>query len=150
MCQAQPKVAMGFTKERFPAGTHMCLIYGDEVERRSTISKFLEAGLSAGEKVGYFADTMSPDDVCDWLADMGVDVGAGGNAERFGVSIARDTYCPHGKFVPDEMLGTLRGYYMRLTDEGYRGGRVSGEMSWAARDIPGSDRLMEYEFRARE
>jgi hypothetical protein len=43
------------------------------------------------------------------------------------------------------MLNTLRAYYKATMDEGYPGSRVSGEMSWALRGIPGSDRLMEYE-----
>ena len=145
MCRSHHEACMGFTEERFPAGTHMCLIYSDETERRSTISKFLDAGLSAGEKVAYFADNMSPDEVRDWLAEMGVDLVENGKADQFSVSVAKETYCPHGKFVPDEMLDTLRNYHRRLVDEGYCGGRVSGEMSWATKGIPGSERLMEYE-----
>jgi hypothetical protein len=30
-------VAMGFTEETFPQGTHMCLIYDDDNERRGLI-----------------------------------------------------------------------------------------------------------------
>ena len=30
MCQEH--VSMGFTKQTFPAGTHMCLIYNDDAE----------------------------------------------------------------------------------------------------------------------
>ncbi len=145
MCESHREVRMGFTEERFPEGTHMCLIYSDEAERRSTISKFLDAGLSAKEKVGYFADTMSPSDVQEWLGEMGVELRSNGNADQFHVSVAKETYCPDGTFVPDNMLETLRNYQKQLIDEGYRGGRVSGEMSWATRGIPGSERLMEYE-----
>ena len=43
------------------------------------------------------------------------------------------------------MLNTLRMYYDQAKAEGYRGCRVSGEMSWARKGLPGSDRLMEYE-----
>jgi hypothetical protein len=145
MCQIHQEAHMGFTEETFPVGTHMCLIYSDEAERRSTISKFLDAGLMADEKVAYFADMMSPDDVLDWLTDAGVKVAGNGKADQFSVSVAEETYCPNGKFVPNEMLDTRRVYHTRLHDEGYCGGRVSGEMSWATKGIPGSDRLMEYE-----
>jgi hypothetical protein len=41
-------------------GTHMCLIFDDEDERRKVISKFLAAGMYKREKVAYFADTMAP------------------------------------------------------------------------------------------
>jgi hypothetical protein len=43
------------------------------------------------------------------------------------------------------MLDVLRGFHGTMLEDGHAGGRVSGEMSWALRGIPGSDRLMEYE-----
>lgn len=38
-------VDMGFTEELFPEGTHMCMIYDDDEQRREVVSKFLAAGL---------------------------------------------------------------------------------------------------------
>jgi len=145
MCQTHREVAMGFTQEKFPAGTHMCLIYSDDTERRSIISRFLEAGLSSREKVDYFADTASPDEVRSWLVEPGVDPGRDGRGDQFSVSVAADTYCPRGKFLPEEMLDKLGRYGRQCAGEGYPSARVSGEMSWAVRGIPGSERLMEYE-----
>jgi len=43
MDQARRQVTMGFTDEKFPVGTHMCLIYDNEDERRKVISKYLGA-----------------------------------------------------------------------------------------------------------
>jgi hypothetical protein len=137
--------SMGFTDEKFPAGTHMCLIYDDDGERRKLVARFLDAGLRGGEKVAYFADVVTPDEVRAWLAGMGVELPGNGGAAQFHVSEARTTYCPEGAFVPDRMLDTLRAFHRTTCDEGYPGSRVSGEMSWALRGIPGSDRLMEYE-----
>ena len=42
MCNTHQKVSMGFTRENYPAGTHMCLIYNSETERKKLIGKFLE------------------------------------------------------------------------------------------------------------
>jgi len=123
----------------------MCLIYSDDMERRKMISKYLESGIVTGEKVAYFADIMTPQEVQDWLANMEIELHQGDKAQQFNVTIAEDTYCPKGKFVPNEMLDTLRSFYRQTIDEGYPGCRVSGEMSWALKGIPGSDRLMEYE-----
>jgi len=145
MNTTQRQSAMGFTDERFPVGTHMCLIYDNEDERRKVIGKFLSAGLQEHEKTAYFADTMAPADVETWLQEMGVDVPKQDKAPAFSIAVAEKTYCPDGKFVPETMLNTLRGYHKAILDEGYSGGRVSGEMSWALRGIPGSERLMEYE-----
>ncbi|NQX02084.1 MEDS domain-containing protein [bacterium] len=133
---------MGFTAERFPAGTHMCLIYSDESERRKIIGKFLESGLLAREKVAYFADTLKPEEVRAWLQEMGI---ALPEQDGFAITAAAKTYCPSAEFVPETMLQTLREYYRQAKQAGYPNVRVSGEMSWALKDIPGSDRLMEYE-----
>jgi hypothetical protein len=145
MLKNQKGISMGFVKETFPAGTHMCMIYTDEEERRKIISKFLDSGLKTGEQVYYLADVMSPEEVRDWLVSMDVDIPQDGEANGFNVLVAEDTYCPNGRFVPDEMLDTLRDCYNQAIDQGYPGSRVSGEMSWALKGIPGSERLMEYE-----
>jgi hypothetical protein len=58
---------------------------------------------------------------------------------------AQETYCPNGKFVPEEMLETLRQFYNFSIGKGYKSCRVSGEMHWALQQISGSERLMEYE-----
>jgi len=145
MAQAQRQVSMGFTEDKFPVGTHMCLIYDNEDERRKTISKFLGAGQKEHEKVGYFVDTMAPADVEAWLREMGVVIPNHGNSPEFTIAPAVETYCPGGKFVPAEMLSGLSGLYHKSLEEGYAGSRVSGEMSWALRGIPGSECLIEYE-----
>ncbi|RQV99013.1 hypothetical protein EH221_00980, partial [bacterium] len=80
-------IKVGFTERKLPAGTHICMIFLDETERRRII----------------------------------------------------------GKFIVDEMLGRLKAFYEEAIEKGYSHTRVSGEMSWALRGIPGSDRLMEYE-----
>lgn len=133
---------MGFTEDKYPAGTHMCLIYTSEKERRRVIERFLQSGILGKEKVSYFADVMTPQEVCDWLHDMEIDLPAD---DRFSVLSAENTYCPNGTFVPESMLNTLRGFYTQAITDNYPNARVSGEMSWALKGIPGSDRLMEYE-----
>ena len=136
------KTSMGFTKESFPAGTHMCLIYSNEEDRRKIIGKFLESGIIGKEKVSYFADTMKPEEVYEWLLNMGIELPKG---DGFSITVAEKTYCTHGEFVPERMLNTLKEYYEQSRKENYANARVSGEMSWALKGIPGSDRLMEYE-----
>ncbi len=133
---------MGFTTQAFPAGTHMCMIYTDDTERRAVIGRYLESGIKSLERVAYFADTMQPEEVQDWLLGMGIELPTD---DRFSILPADQTYCPGGKFIPENMLNTLRDFYDRAKKAGYPNARVSGEMSWALRGIPGSDRLMEYE-----
>lgn len=134
--------ALGFTKKSFPTGTHMCLIYSDDDERREVIGRFLECGIVGKERVSYFADSLTPEEVREWLLKMGIQLPL---EDAFSILVAEETYCPDRRFVPDTMLHTLRTFYDRAMDAGYPSARISGEMSWALRGIPGSDRLMEYE-----
>lgn len=137
-------LSLGFTGDHYAAGTHMCLIFNDENERRKIIGKYLESGMVSGERVAYFADNATISDMDAWLKDMDIDVKAI-KKDDLSITEAESTYCPSGKFVPEDMLDTLRTFYAQSKQDNYPACRVSGEMSWALKGIPGSERLMEYE-----
>ncbi|MEE4365110.1 MAG: MEDS domain-containing protein [Desulfotignum sp.] len=140
-------VSLGFDNKAYAAGTHMCLIYNDEAERRQIITKFLEGGLKTGEKVAYFVNEISPGDVRAWLEEMDITIPQKNLDAAFTAAEAQKTYCPDGTFIPERMLATLRDFYDQSVEQGYPHCRVSGEMGWALKNLPGSDRLMEYESR---
>ena len=137
-------VSVGFTQRKFPAGTHMCFVYDSEAERRRVIAGYLAAGVEAGERVAYFADG-GTDDAMRWMAEAGVAATAIEEGGHVHVADAEATYCPSGHFSPEVMFDTLRGFRVASDEAGYDGARVSGEMTWALRDIPGHERLLEYE-----
>lgn len=143
MSQSRRNVPLGRSRELFPEGSHVCLIYSDDDDRRDEIGAYLALGVAEREKVGYFADTTPPADVKAWLLSSGVPVPA--VEEAFRVLDAPGVYCPSGEFVPDDMLGTLKRWYDDAITWKYEGARVSGEMTWALRGFPGSERLVEYE-----
>jgi hypothetical protein len=123
----------------------MCLIFQDEKERRRIMAKFVGKGLSDGEKVAYFADVMTKEEVVEWLRGYDIDVTDEIAANNLVVQDSVSAYCPDGIFVPDEMLDRLKAFYNQSIDDGYKFARGSGEMSWALKGILGSERLMEYE-----
>ncbi len=141
------KVPMGFTRETFPRGIHMCYIYSDEVERNKTILQFLESGLANGEKAAYFADVPSIPELERYGDALGLTRLCEKHGERFCLATTRDVYYPDGTFVPDEMLDRLDTFYTESIQEGFTGVRVVGEASWLAGGVPGSSRFMEYEAR---
>ena len=145
MSDSERVISLGFTAERFPAGTHMCYIYNDDNERRGVVSRYVESGLRGREKVGYFVDDLiSPQEPAP-LSALGMDLPSDIDARGLSVTRALDTYCPDGTFLPERMLEKLRSMYGSSIGEGYAGARASGEMSWALRGVPGSERLIEYE-----
>jgi len=145
MNKTELRVSMGFTAEQFPAGTHMCYIYNDDKERKELIARFLESGLNSHEKVSYFVDELSPNEMRAQFRELGVHLPSEMDERDFSITSAQEIYCPNGTFVPEDMLQTLRLAYKRSCDEGFSGARVSGEMSWALRGMQGSERLIEYE-----
>jgi hypothetical protein len=135
------QICLGTNAEYFPEGTHMCLIYNDELQRREIIGNFITDGLRVNERVGYFAENVAQAQL--WLTHFCHDEFTN-NVE---IAAALSVYCPHGYFDPVFMLDKLRTYYTEAHAQGFVGARVSGEMSWALAQIPGVERLIEYESR---
>ncbi len=150
MCEKSSEINLGFTGKKHPAGTHICMIFQDEKERRRIIAKFVGSGLTDGEEVAYFTDVMTRAEVVEWLRELEIDVPNEIAQSNLIVQDSLTAYCPKGKFVPDEMLKRLKSFYFQSIEHGYTNVRVSGEMSWALKGIPGSERLMEYEARINE
>jgi len=150
MCNKHEAVDLGFTTLRYPAGTHICSIYNNEEERIKIISQFLASGLSTGEKVGYFADATSKEEVISWLDEIGIQIQNDTNQQQFTINSTEETYYPQGEFVPEKTLETMKSYYTNAMSEGFPAVRVSGETAWALKEIPGSSRLIEYEAKINE
>jgi len=144
MPASRRRISLGEGRTEYPEGTHLCLVFSEEPQRRSSIAAFLAAGLRARERVGYFAESTPLGTVREWV-DAAI---APGEARgRLEVTTAESAYAPAGYFTPEEMLGRLESYYRDAVGEGLAGARVSGEMEWALRGLPGSERLVEYEAR---
>lgn len=145
MSKDQRMISLGFDPKPYPAGTHMCLIYNDDEERRLVMSKFIQSGLGDNEQVGYFADTPTPQDVKMAMREMGVPLLDELDGRQYSFVEADKVYCPDGTFQVDRMIGNVGQAYHRSVAEGYAGARVTGEMTWSRKGFPGSDKLVEYE-----
>ena len=150
MCQNHKLVNMGFTNEKFPEGTHMCLIYNKEEERQKIISKYIKGGLSSGQMVAYFAEDISKKETNKWLSEMGIHLSDAKSTKGFSLQSTFETYFPRGKFDVDSMLENLKNFYLTSKEESYPAVRVTGEMTWALNEVPGSEDLMEYESKVNE
>jgi hypothetical protein len=140
-------VPLGFTPELFPEGTHICYLYSDEDERKRFMSSYVRSGIDDHEFVTYLPDSEA-DMVERAIAALGI-APSQVPKDQLSLAAAMDVYCPGGEFVPDTMLDRLRKMYADLPPA-FRGARVAGEMSWALRDVPGVERLVEYEGRINE
>ena len=135
----------GYSLAYFPDSCHICLIYDSEEQRQIIVSEYLASGLRKGEQVSYFTDKTDPKTVLKWLTDQGIELPESEDMPRFRVAKADESYCPNGSFEPENMIARSRKRYKIAKEAGFSGSRASGEMSWALKGIPGSDRMLEYE-----
>ena len=126
-------------------GAHVCFLYETEEEHRALLTQYLRHGLDRGEKVLYVADARTADVILEYLRDDGVTVEPYLTSGQLGIRTASDTYLQGGVFDPNKMIASLRRETERALTEGYKALRGTGEMTWALRGLPGSQRLMEYE-----
>ena len=145
MNMPRKEIDMDFTKMQFPEGIHMCLIYDRDDDRQKIVSEYMAAGLKQREQVRYLADTTAPEVVDSWLLEAGVEPSEAGENPPLKILSAENTYCPGGYFNPRELIPTLPPRYELAKKAGYNGQRSCGEMTWALKGIPGSNRLLEYE-----
>ncbi len=135
---------------RFPPTSHICGFYETEEEHRALVTPFLIQGLERGERVVYIIDAHSAETILEYLQDGGVNGEAAIARGQLVFRIAQETYLPDSRFDPDHMLALLRAETEQALADGYTGLRITGEMTWALRGMPGSEFLSHYEVRVSE
>lgn len=146
MSEQRQIVDIGSAWDIFPENSHICLIYDNETHRDQVVHQFIAAGLRKGELVRYFADRTAPDTVKSWVSDAGYDPARLAEQGMVRIAAAEAAYCPSGRFDPPTLIAGMLHNYDEAKRAGFPGVRSCGEMTWALRDIPGADRLMEYEL----
>lgn len=147
MCKDGHLVALGFTEEPVPVGTHMCLIFTDEKERQDSLLKFLLSGLKGAERVACFSENISEETVRAFLEKEGISYDEHKGQQAISLSGTREVYFEGGVFDPERMLKTLTSFYQTSQAQGFPAARVIGEMTPEIEHVPGGERLMEYESR---
>lgn len=145
-----PSSARERTADEAGHSDHLCLTFADEAEQRRVVTSYLLGGLERGERVMYFADQNTPQQVLGWLREAGTDPWRALDRAQLTVTTADDSYLAEGFFDPDTMVAALTREVADSLEAGYTGFRVSGEMGWARRDIPGAERLAEYETKVND
>ncbi|HIE27180.1 TPA: PAS domain S-box protein [Candidatus Poribacteria bacterium] len=134
----------------FEPGEHLCCIYETEEEHRAVLTPFLRQGLTQSEKIIYIMDVRTAETILSYLRDDGLKVEPYLANGQLSILTCDDAYMREGVFDPDRMIALLRTETERALVEGYSALRVTGEMTWALRGLPGSERLIEYEAKLNE
>ncbi len=126
-------------------GDHLCAIYRTDDEHRIILTEYLKQGLATGERIVYIVAAGNVHKIRRYLHDEGLDVHATEDSGQLVFLTGDESYMREGVFDPQAMVALLRGETQRALDDGFTGLRVTGEMTWALRGLPGSERLIEYE-----
>jgi hypothetical protein len=145
MKKSKKALSVGSSKELFPSSCHVCLIYENEEQRKKIVARYLAEGLIKGELVRYFADNTKAETVQSWLSELKIDISEAGKIGAFALVSAESAYCPDNQFDPHKTIASAILRYRKAQQDGYKGSCVTGEMSWVLKNIPGSDRFIEYE-----
>jgi hypothetical protein len=128
-------------------GHHVVSIAADANEQLDLVARVFAAGLSSECACLYIADRTAPRAVIAGLQRRGCEVEGRLESGQLTLTTADDVYLPDGYFDPDRMLARVADAIDDARNAGFRGLCATGELSWLGRRVPGSDRLLEYEFR---
>ncbi|GAA1273326.1 hypothetical protein GCM10009677_28110 [Sphaerisporangium rubeum] len=130
--------------DRLRPGDHVCVTYDDDDQRRAALVGSAFAGVRHHQKLLYFAG----EPLATVFADLeagGVDVRRLLDAGQFQVRSIAEGYLAAGRFEPEAVIGGWAREIDNARDLGYAGLRVIGDMTWAAGEVPGGERLEWYE-----
>lgn len=148
MIQNELMVPLGFTEEKTQAGTHMCLIFSNERERVESLLKFLLLGLQTGERAACFSNKLTEEELRVYLEENGISYDERASKNAIVLSGTSEVYFLNGEFNPDRMLQTLTDFYNESRNMGFPATRIIGEMVPEVENVPGGERLLEYESRS--
>jgi anti-anti-sigma factor len=129
--------------DRVTLGDHICWAVDDDAMRLESIARFVRTGLRARQRVVYSGD--DPDLVLAGLERHGIGTRPALASGQLVAETAESSYLAGGTFDPVATLDLWRSLIATTRAEGYRGMRVIGDMTWASRPVPGTDRLPWYE-----
>jgi DNA-binding CsgD family transcriptional regulator len=131
-------------------GDHACCFYETAEKQREVLTPFLRQGLERGSKVVYILDDSTAAAILAYLRRDGLDVEPYlARGQMVFLTIA-ETYMQAGVFDPETMIALLQAQTDQALAEGYPAVRITGEMGWTLRGLPGSERLIEYEAKLNE
>lgn len=126
-------------------GHHACYIFSTKHEHRAVVSAFILRGIELNQKVIYIADLPAFRSIADYVFSEGREIEKYLAQGQLRLLTATAVYLQHDIFDPDKMIDFLHTGIDRALQEGYTALRITGEMKWVLKGLPGSDRLVEYE-----
>ena len=144
--------AIPFTQtQEINVGAHVCAMHESPDAVLGVLARAFAAGLGRGERCVLVAPEASAAQVRRLLREEGVEIE---NVDGEGLLFLtyRDPFLANGgtEFDPDHLLDAVKGLFAATVEAGYNGLRLSADVPWLTRDVPGGERAMEFESKADE
>ncbi|MDW8002733.1 MAG: MEDS domain-containing protein [Deltaproteobacteria bacterium] len=123
---------------------HIALIYESEEEWQEAIVPFIVSGIENGEKCLYVFDENEPERVRRYLQGKGLDVALIEKEGRLAFFDSRYIFSPSETFDAESAVDFFITKVKGAIKEGFRGLRVTVEMTWILKNVPESKRILEY------
>lgn len=123
-------------------GSHICAFYRNDRDRDRMLSDYLAVGLSSGDKCICVVDSAdTAESLRAVLARKTPRLPEG----QLDIYPPETTYLAGGEFTTGDMLTFWTENMAKAEIEGYAFCRMAGEMTWALRNVPGTEHLARYE-----
>ena len=139
------KISLGFTKQQFAPGIHICQIFNNDEERHQALIDFLISGIQSGENAACYTEKETKETLSNVFKDNGIEYKDIEDKGEFTLSGTADVYFKDNRFDPERMLDLLKSFYDKSIKNHKKGARVIGEMTPKVDEVEGGSRLMEYE-----
>jgi hypothetical protein len=127
---------------------HICAFFDSEQQEYSCLVPYFAEGLARGEQVVTIRDAGKCAAHVQKLRNSGaIPVDEATRSKRLRVMASEETYLQDGVFEVERMYRMIETALNEAKASGFTRVRTCGDMSWALRDMPGTDELMQYESR---
>jgi anti-anti-sigma regulatory factor len=127
-------------------GDHAWLAFGSRQEQEHVIGAFVRDGLHGTDRVVYITGAR-PRELPGLLNHYRTDPGPFAATGQLRIISPRAACDAAGRFDPDRLLDAVVGEIGEASAAGYRGVRVTGDMTWAVRQPGGHRRVLGCEGR---
>jgi len=136
--------------EKIKLGQHLCAFYDNPINQFSYIIPYMVSGLKNNEKCFYILDENTQDNLKKAFDGAGFDISGYLKSKQLVFYTKAETYMNKGYFEPVKMINLLKETESLALKEGYKGIRVTGEMTWVFGSWENFEKLIEYENRLNE
>ena len=138
--------------QKLDVGAHVCAMHEEASGGvLGTLGEAFLVGLRSNERCVYIAPRESADEVRRGLEGTDVDVASAEAEGRLVFVTDRQGLLKDGaEFDPEFLIEAIKNLFGETLEAGYAGLRLSADVPWISRDVPGGDRIMEFEAMADE